>query len=94
MLNYRYSDYIFNVTSKYLAEYSQSSSQGEGLGDYITVDASISKHLTKKSKITLYGKNITDEEYAEAYMNGAGSGMKGYLYNRGAFVGLVYSLGF
>ena len=49
ILNYKYRAYHFNVTTQYLSEYSQSSTKGDGLGDYITIDASISKHLTDTS---------------------------------------------
>jgi len=94
ILNYKYRAYHFNVTTQYLSEYSQSSTKGDGLGDYITIDASISKHLTDTSKLTLYGKNVTNEQYAEAYMSGYRSGMLGYIYNRGACVGLLYNIEF
>ena len=94
MFNYMYGDYTFNVTGKYLGEYSQTATTGEGLGDYIVVDANISRRLTEKSKITLYAKNITNEKYAEAYKNSAMCGMLGYIYNRGAGLGLMYSMEF
>ncbi len=91
ILNYKNGDYNCNVTTKHLGEYSQSSTNGDGLGDYVRVDLSVSKRLADKSKITLYGRNITDDQYAEAYMNGVVSGMSGYLYNRGAILGIEYS---
>ncbi len=94
MLNYQYADYFVNITTKYLDEYSQTATQGDGLGDYIRVDASVSKQLTQKTKITLYAKNLTNDEYAEACMTSYVSGMYGYIYNRGAIFGLTYSMDF
>jgi iron complex outermembrane receptor protein len=91
MLNYKNKDYVYNLTAKQLGGYSQTATNGDGLGNYLRLDASISKLLKDKSKITIYGKNITNQHYAEAYQNGASSGMLGYMYNRGSVFGIEYS---
>ena len=94
MLNYKNRDYLYNITAKHLGGYSQSATNGTGMGNYLRIDASISRVLKDKSKITLYGKNITNQHYAEAYQNGAASGMLGYIYNRGSVFGIEYSKDF
>lgn len=63
------------------------------VGDYTTVDATITKTLDKNTKISLFGKNLTNKKYATIYAipQALGASPEGYYYDEGAVVGIEFS---
>ena len=63
-------------------------SQNVNLGDYTRIDTNISKDFELfgfDSVFKVYGRNITDEQYATRYTTG-------YYYDRGRVVGAEFTL--
>lgn len=93
MISHTWDSYTFNVSAKKVSDYTSSSSAmgtstNGDLGDYIRVDANVSKDFkifNFDSIFKLYGRNITDENYATRYTTG-------YYYDRGRVIGAELSL--
>lgn len=83
-LNYKQDDIAANITLLHLSRFA-SSINTYPLGGYTTIDANISKEMNKDTKITLYGRNITDRRYAR------GSTNTWYHYDSGAEYGIEIS---
>jgi outer membrane receptor protein involved in Fe transport len=66
-INWRYGDWDSNVTILHVAPYL---SYGHTVGDFTTINVSVSRTFFENFKITLFGKNITDDEYATNYKGG------------------------
>jgi hypothetical protein len=66
------------------------------VGDFTTVDATVTKKLARNSEVTLFGQNITNEKYATIYAvpKAIGSSPEGYFYSEGAVYGVKYSMKF
>jgi outer membrane cobalamin receptor len=66
------------------------------VGDFTTVDASITKKLGKNSEVILFGQNITNEKYATIYAvpKAIGAKAEGYFFSEGAVCGVKYSMKF
>ena len=60
-LNWHYGDWRSDLTILHVGPYS---SYGYTVGDFTTVNLSVSRKLFNDVKVTLFGKNITDDEYA------------------------------
>ncbi|WP_419769270.1 MAG: TonB-dependent receptor plug domain-containing protein [Candidatus Marinarcus sp.] len=94
-LNHTYGKYSFNISAKKASAYTSSTSaMGTStdvhLGDYTRVDANVSKDFILyglDTTIKIYGRNITDEQYATRYTTG-------YYYDRGRTIGTELSLRF
>ncbi|QDR82403.1 TonB-dependent receptor [Sporomusa termitida] len=80
-LNYRQADIAANISLLYLSRFASSMGDATKLGGYTTIDANISKDLDRTTKLTLYGRNITDRRY--------GRGMN--YYDAGAEYGIEVS---
>lgn len=93
MISHTWDSYLFNISAKKVSEYTSSSSamgtstDGD-LGNYTRVDTNISKDFkifNFDSVFKIYGRNITDENYATRYTTG-------YYYDRGRVIGAEFSL--
>lgn len=80
-LNYRQADIAANISLLHLSRFASSMGDATRLGGYTTIDANISKELDERTKLTLYGRNITDRRY--------GRGMN--YYDAGAEYGIEIS---
>jgi len=80
-LDYKHKDYEANITAKNVGAYN---SDLIVLGDYTVIDATLTKKIDKYSKISLYGRNLTNQKYATAYVGG-------YFYDVGTVVGIEFS---
>ncbi|MCG8550902.1 MAG: TonB-dependent receptor [Desulfobacterales bacterium] len=60
-LNWRYGGWRSDLTVLHVGPYS---SYGYTVGDFTTVNLSVSRTMFNDVKVTLFGKNITDDEYA------------------------------
>lgn len=80
-LNYRQADVAANISLLHLSRFKSSMGDATPLGGYTTIDANISKDLDERTKLTLYGRNITDRRY--------GRGMN--FYDAGAEYGIELS---
>lgn len=92
-LSHSFDQYTFNVSAKKASAYTSSisamgTSQNVNLGDYTRIDTNISKDFELfgfDSVFKVYGRNITDEQYATRYTTG-------YYYDRGRVVGAEFTL--
>lgn len=95
LISHNWNDYRFNISGKKVSSYSTSNSAmgvatDVNLGDYTRIDLNIAKDFVFKSYTTtakLYGRNITDDNYATRYTTG-------YYYDRGLVTGLELTLVF
>lgn len=62
-LNYRQADIAANINLLHLSRFASSMGDATKLGGYTVIDANISKDLDERTKLTLYGRNITDRRY-------------------------------
>jgi len=95
LISHAYEAYRFNLSAKRADGYDSSTSPmgtmtGLDLGDYTRVDANIARDfvfngLTATAKI--YGRNLTDDQYATRYVTG-------YYYDRGRTLGAEIALAF
>lgn len=93
MISHTIGQYTFNASAKKASAYTSSisamgTSQNVNLGDYTRVDTNISKDFEIfgfDSIFKIYGRNITDENYATRYTTG-------YYYDRGRVIGTELSL--
>ncbi len=88
LLSHRYEKYTFNISAKKASAYTSSTSAmgvstDVNLGDYFRVDANISKEFIingLNATFKIYGRNITDDQYATKYTTG-------YYFDRGRTFG-------
>ena len=80
-LNYKHKDYAANITARNVGSYQSGLIV---LGDYMVIDATISKKIDRYSTVSLYGRNLTNQKYATAYVGG-------YFYDVGTVVGVEFS---
>jgi outer membrane receptor for ferric coprogen and ferric-rhodotorulic acid len=81
-LNYRKNGYEAGISVLSVDPYRS----GDHLvGDFTIVNIDLAKTLNRKTKISLYGRNITDEHYATMFKNVK----NGYFYNAGAVYGVA-----
>jgi iron complex outermembrane receptor protein len=94
LLSHTWQEYQFNISAKNASAYTSSQSpmglSDADLGDYTRIDANIAKDFkfensTLSAKI--YGRNITNDQYATKYTTG-------YYYDRGRTLGMEVELAF
>lgn len=92
-LSHQFKDIETSMTARHVGSYSMNEQK---VGDFTTLDATITKNLDENSKITLFGKNITNSRYATVYAipQSVGSSPEGYYYDEGAVYGIEYSKNF
>lgn len=94
-LSHRWNEYRANLSIKQVDEWTDSSSpmglaQTEGLGGYTRIDANIQRDFKLKDlllSVTLFGRNMRDENYATRYVTG-------YYPDRGRTFGVVVALAY
>jgi len=74
-----------NVTVRRVGSYKSAVTAGVPLGGYTQVDLNFSKMLARDTKLTVFGRNITDQQYASMTRGG------GYYYDVGATYGVEWS---
>lgn len=89
-LNWRYGAWESNLMILHVAPYS---SVGHTVGDFTTVNLNVSRTFLEDFKITLFGKNLTDDEYYTNYKGGRWGDM-GVLRDVGATYGVELSFRF
>ena len=92
-LKHRWNAYTANLSVKKVDKWTDTSSamglaKSGGLGDYTSVDANIQRDFIIRDfqlNVTLYGRNLTDENYATRYVTG-------FYADRGCIVGTEVAL--
>ncbi|TWH48121.1 TonB-dependent receptor [Sporomusa sp. KB1] len=73
-----------NLILRKMDSWQSALTDGFSLGDYTRIDLNLSKMINPETKVTVYGRNITDKHYASMYNNG-------YYYDVGAVYGVEWS---
>ncbi len=92
-LNYKHKDINANLSVQKMGDFIGGTMPGLGVGvttsapvgDFTRVDVNVSKAINKDVKINLYGRNLTNQQYATIYKTG-------YYYDPGATYGIEYSV--
>ena len=90
-LNWRYHDWNSNLTVVHVTPYL---SYGYTVGDFTTINASVSRKFSENLTLTVYGQNIADEEYATMNKGYPSTAKWGVLRDVGATYGVEFSYRF
>lgn len=95
LISHTWEEYLFNLSAKKADPYSSSTSAmgvstDVSLGDYTRIDANVARNFKwdgVATTVKLYGRNLTNDQYATRYTTG-------YYYDRGRTLGAEVSFAF
>lgn len=92
-LSHKVKGWESNLIARSVGGYAQNS---QSLGGFTTIDLNVSKKISKNTALTIFGRNITNQQYATQYIvSEKGSGKaEGYYYDPGSIFGVELSTKF